>query len=381
MIRINIWTKDASGQVLLATLLFCFIFITLFVGLYKSGLLYNAKEQAIRASNSTALSAGAVYANGLQLVRVSNVILLGAAVIDLVAITLLLDATGGLASFLPSNMKDLNTRKLVQNIQKILFGVGIPSGVYPLLISTETLSIASQNGLKNNWPGLNPLSWSVPTSIPSPILIYNVATIGPGLAEAIVPNMALKFRDASLFLNALPKEKEVYKLKRKSNGQTVVFNSDQVEKVPNTNGLYRVKKELNIEDAGKFVSKDVSEGLSKLNKLIKFANLLAALTIDVTDRDDPPVHNIFVYASYPTSVTDSNGNSTAIQTLSQVNVSGTGLAAWNINDPPYISTLAATDPVELVKQVGIQSLVSQLIGSGKLPKITDIFGMVLNGSL
>lgn len=380
MIRINHWSKNPSGQVLLATLLFCFIFVTLFIGLYKSGLLYNSKERAIQASNLTALSAGAVYANGLQLVRVSNVILLGAAVIDLIAITALLDVTGGLASFLPANLKDLNTRKFVQTLQKILFGVGVPSGVYPLLISTETLSIATQNGLKNNWPGFNPLSWSLPIP-PSPLIIYNVATIGPGLAEAIIPNMALKFRDASLFLDALPKEKNVYKLKRKKTGETVILNSDQVEKVPNTDGLYRVKKDLEIEDAGKFVSKDVSEGLSRLNKLIKFANLLAALSIDVTDRDDPPVHNVFVYGAYPTAVKDSNGNNAEIQTLSQVNVSGTGLAAWNINDSPYISTLASTDPIELAKQVSIQTFLSQIIGSGKLPKITNIFGMAFNGGI
>src|SRR5665213_2684375 len=95
MIRIKHWTKNPSGQVLLATLLFCFIFVPLFVGLYKSGMLYNAKEQAIRASNLTAFSAGAVYANGLQLVRLTNVALLLAAAIDILAIAAVLEITGG----------------------------------------------------------------------------------------------------------------------------------------------------------------------------------------------------------------------------------------------------------------------------------------------
>ena len=215
MIRIKHWTKKPSGQVLLATLLFCFIFIALFVGLYKSGMLYNAKERAIRANNLTSLSAGAVYANGLQLVRLTNAILLGFAVADLIVITAALDLTGGLSLVLPPGFKDPNFRGMVQKRQAVLFGINQPSGLYPLLIFGETVSVANQNGLKSTWPTANPLSWSMPLP-PSPILVFNVTTIGSSdLAQAIVPNMALKFRTANFFLDAVPNEKKVYKYKNR----------------------------------------------------------------------------------------------------------------------------------------------------------------------
>ena len=227
MIRIKNWTNNPSGQVLLATLLFCFVFVALFVGLYKSGILYNTKEQAIRSSNLTALSAGAVYANGLQLVRLTNVALLLAAAIDILAIAAVLEITGGFSLILPSKFKDLNTRKLVQDVQSVLFGINQPIGIYPLLIFDETVSVASQNGLKSTFPSLNPLAWSLPIP-PSPILIFNVTTLGPNLAQAIVPNMALKFRTANFFLDTLPKPKKTYSYKSGKNGKIHTFNSDQV---------------------------------------------------------------------------------------------------------------------------------------------------------
>jgi len=380
MIRIKHWTKNPSGQVLLATLLFCFIFMALFIGLYKSGMLYNAKEQAIRSSNLTALSAGAVYANGLQIVRLTNVALLLAAAVDILAIAAALEITGGFSLIIPSQFKDLNTRKLVQDVQSILFGINQPIGIYPLLISDETISIASQNGLKSTFPSLNPLSWSLPIP-PSPILIFNVTTLGPGLAQAIVPNMALKFRTANFFLDTVPKPKKIYKYKSRKDGAIHYLNSDQVELAPNSQnkGQMRVKKGVGLEGEGYFVAEEVNAGLSKLNAVINIANFLAALQLDVTDRDIPAVHNIFVYASYPTSIKDPQNNNAEIQTLSQVNVLGTGLAAWNVNDSPYQATLAPTDPVELVKQLSIQTLLSQAISSIKLPSISNIFGTVVNG--
>jgi len=380
MIRIKHWTKNPSGQVLLATLLFCFIFMALFIGLYKSGMLYNAKEKAIRSSNLTALSAGAVYANGLQIVRLTNVALLLAAAVDILAIAAALEITGGFSLIIPSKFKDLNTRKLVQDVQSILFGINQPIGIYPLLISDETISIASQNGLKSTFPSLNPLSWSLPIP-PSPILIFNVTTLGPGLAQAIVPNMALKFRTANFFSDTVPKPKKIYKYKSRKDGAIHYLNSDQVDLAPNSQnkGQMRVKKGVGLEGEGYFVAEEVNAGLSKLNAVINIANFLAALQLDVTDRDIPAVHNIFVYASYPTSIKDPQNNNAEIQTLSQVNVLGTGLAAWNVNDPPYQATLAPTDPVELVKQLSIQTLLSQAISSIKIPSISNIFGTVVNG--
>jgi hypothetical protein len=381
MIQIKNWTKNPAGQVLLATLLFCFIFVALFIGLYKSGMLYNTKERAIRASNLTALSAGAVYANGMQLVRLTNAILLGFAVADLIVITTALDLTGGLSVIIPSNFKDPNFRKMIQDIQSVLFGINRPIGVYPLLISDETLSVAVQNGLRNTYPIGNPQSWSLPIP-PSPILLFNVVSLASDLPQAIIPNMALKFRTANFFLNAIPKEKKYYKYKSEESRKDVILNSDQVELAPNSKnkGQMRVKTGIG-KKSGQYVSEVVSEGLSKLNAIIKLANFLASLQLDVTDRDIPAIHNVFVYAGYPTSIQGPRNNNTEIQTLSEVSISGTGLAAWDINDPPYQTTLASTDPVELVKQLSIQTLLSKAIGSIKLPSISNVFGTVLNGKI
>jgi hypothetical protein len=193
--------------------------------------------------------------------------------------------------------------------------------------------------------------------------------------------MALKFRTANFFLDTVPKPKKIYKYKSRKYRTIHYLNSDQVELAPNSQnkGQMRVKKGIGLEGEGYFVAEEVSAGLSKLNTVINIANLLAALQLDVTDRDIPAVHNVFIYASYPTSIKDTQNNNAEIQTLSQVNISGTGLAAWNVSDPLYQATLAPTDPVELVKQLSIQILLSQAISSIKLPSISNIFGTVLNG--
>ena len=339
------------------------------------------KQRAIRASNLTALSAGAVYANGLQLVRYTNALLLTAAAINLVAIFAAGDLTFGAAYLLPDSDK-LALIKAVQYIQKMLFGIDEPFGIYPLLISDETLSIASQNGLKNTWPTTNPLSWSLPIP-PSPILIFNIATLDSNLAQAVIPNMALKFRNASFFLAGIPKEKKMYKYESEDDGKTRYLNSDQVElaRKSKNNGQMRVKTGSGLKGAGKFVTEVVSRDLSKLNKLIQFANLFAAINLDVTDRDVPAIHNIYVYASYPTPLKDSQNNNAEIQTLSETRVSGTGLAAWNLNDPPYHVTIAPTDPLELVKQLTIQTLISRAVNSIRPPSISNIFRIITNGSI
>ncbi|HET9870157.1 MAG TPA: hypothetical protein VFR02_06665, partial [bacterium] len=60
MRRLHPALAGPRGQVLLATLLFCFIFTVLFAGLFRSGLLYGLKERSVRACDLTALSSGAV---------------------------------------------------------------------------------------------------------------------------------------------------------------------------------------------------------------------------------------------------------------------------------------------------------------------------------
>jgi len=125
------------GQVLLATLLFCFIFLALFVGLYKAGTAYILKEKSRRATNLTALTAGAVYANGLQLVRESNVFVMAATALDLAQIVQKISPMFvGLPEDLPALIPaawaaDPNRREEVHKIQRIMFGIENRQGSTP----------------------------------------------------------------------------------------------------------------------------------------------------------------------------------------------------------------------------------------------------------
>lgn len=369
MTHIHRWSQKPSGQVLLATLLFCFIFITLFVGLFKSGLLFSAKERAIQAANMTALSAGAVYANGMQVVRLSNAIVFAIAI---GTVALLATGVGSLLE-VGAFLTGKNPIKLAQDVQKLLFGIDEPTGLYPILIFTETLSITSQNGLKNTWPNVfDPSTWKLPTSIPSPIMLFNVISIGPESIKSLNPNMALKLRDGSTLFK-IPK---LYKLVRDSDGKVFIYTQNQVEY---NEGLkhYRVKRGL--ENQYKTVSEIGLKGTDQANKVIQTLNSLSGMHLDVIDRDDPPLHNIFFYASYPTTASDQNGKNAEIQTLSQVTVSGSGLEFWKVSDPPYVATLSSTDPIELIKQSGFMAFIQNLLQSGKIPSLQDLFGKAPGG--
>ncbi len=368
MIRLKDWSRKPSGQVLLATLLFCFIFIALFLGLFKSGLLYSAKERATRASNLTVLAAGAVYANGMQVVRLSNMIVIATALASAALLATGVGELVALGSLFTLDFDPLAFVKAVQKVQDLLFGITTKlPGLYPLLITVETFSIAGQNGLKSTWPGFSPNNWKLPTSLPSPILFFNILSIGPKTTQALIPNMALKFRDGS-FLTML-KPKKFYQFTRVTDGKVFTYTEDQVELAPGSRGAsYRVKPGL--ENQYKFVTEIKIPGSEKLAKLANTINALTALKLDVTDRDDPPLHNIFVFGSYPTSIADPSGNKAEIMTLGQVTVSGSGLEAWKVSDPHYSAFLSPTDPIELAKEMGIQSILSQL---GNLLNLQNLF--------
>ncbi len=367
MTHIHRWSQKPAGQVLLATLLFCFIFITLFIGLFKSGLLFSAKERAIQAANLTALSAGAVYANGMQVVRLSNAIVFA---IALGSVALLATGIGSVLeiSSLLLGFNPFDVVKAAQNVQKLLFGIDEPSGLYPLLIFTETLSLTSQNGLKNTWPSLAPSTWQTPISVPSPLMLFNVASIGPETLKAVVPNMALKFRDGSFL--AVPKIPKLYQMN--DQGKIRIYTENQVEPAKNSRGAtYWVK--AGYVGAHRYVSEIKNAATDKANKIATIFSTLSAMKLDVIDRDAPPLHNIFFYAAYPTTAKDPNGKNAEIQTLSQVMVTGSGLEFWKVSDPPYITTLASTDPIELVKQSGFTSFMQNLLQGGNLQNLQDLF--------
>src|ERR1035441_8532391 len=146
------FNQNPLGQVLLATLLFCFIFIALFAGLYKAGTAYILKERSRRATNLTALTGGAVYANGLQLVREANLVIMAYAIKDAAELAKKcaedLEASPlGLIKLAYDLAKgDPNSRGEVQDIFDRAFGVD-ETGVYPLLIEGQAIATANENGL------------------------------------------------------------------------------------------------------------------------------------------------------------------------------------------------------------------------------------------
>jgi hypothetical protein len=401
MIKIKNSIEKAEGQILLATLLFCFIFSAFFIGVYKSGLIYSLKERAIRSSDLTALSAGAVYGNGMQLVRLSNAILMGFAMVDLALMALAV----ALSSFVSLGVSaavavkaDPHFRKIVQNLQRVLFGIGtspIP-GAYPLLIFSESLSIAEDNGLKNNWPLPAQLSWHIPFP-PSPIMLFNVEDSNP-LPMAVIPNMALKFRTADLFIPSLGdsggQKKSPYYFTKRSTGERIYVPEDQVEIAVNSknSGQMRVKKDaLGAISRGQFlavdkeIQKEAQEQAEKEFKKVSvekietslggLSSLLNGVQLDVTDEYDPPDHTVLVYSTLPTSVRDTQQASADLQCASEVSVAGTGLSAWNLSDPPYQCRLIATGPSRMAEIMNSQAQLKNLIGSNKIPPLSNIFNL------
>jgi len=400
MIRIKKTIENPQGQVLLATLLFCFIFFSLFIGVYKSGIVYSLKERATRSCDLTALSAGAVYGNGMQLVRLSNAILMGFAMVDLgiMALAVAFSSVVSLGALAAAAIKaDPHFRQIVQNLQRVLFGIGttpIP-GAYPLLIFSESLSIAEDNGLKNNWPLPAQLSWRIPFP-PSPIMLFNLEGSN-SLLISVIPNMALKFRTANLFIPSLEnsvKKTARYYYTNKSTGERIYVNADQAEIAPNSTnaGQMRVKKgALGKESNGKFLvinqeaekeaQKEADQEFKKASiqkietSLGGISSLLNGVLLDVTDQDTPPNHTVLVYSTFPTSVRNTNQASTNLECASEISVEGTGLSAWNLSDPPYQCRLISTDPNRIIEIINTQTQLKNLINSNKIPPLSNIFNL------
>ena len=387
MIKLQRWSTTPRGQVLVATLFFCFIFAALFVGVYKSGLLYNAKARAVRATDLTSLSAGAVYANGMQLVRLSNVFLMGFLALDIGIMLASLSITGGLGNWLLPKMP---LTKAVQTAQKILFGVGLPTGAYPFLIFSEANGVSKDNQLTNNWPSLT--SWTIPIP-PSPIFLFNFEG---NLPESFIPNMALKFRTLDVLLFKLPKNEKTsrYYYKEEKTGKIHYYNADEVEDARNPR--FPNQKRVWVGDRPKWVAlekdgekaaqeaekameaegKKAEKGaLQKLKDAVPYFGLFKQIPIDVTDRDDPPNHTVLVYSSFSSPPSALAGASNSLQSVSETSVEGSGLDASKIDDPPYCAKLKPTDPATLAKYLDIQNMIQETIHSGRLPSVGDMFNL------
>lgn len=386
--------EKPKGQALLATLLFCFVFAVLFAGLYKAGMVYSLKERANRGGELTAVSAGSVYANGLQLVRLTNVFLIAFAMLDLTIIAAKVAAAtvvslGALTAL--ALAADPKFRKIVQDLQSVLFGINTSPlpGLYPSLIFTESLSINDKNNLANNWfqGGLTSFKLPIP---PQPLFLFNMETTSPALLS-VVPSMALKFRTADQFIRAMddPEDQKVYY--RYKDSQTGEYHYVEEKDTELANGSVhagqRRTKEGNkllelkpvFTDAERQAAGDAEvalqkSGMQKIGGAFKaIAPLLSGITMDVTDRDDPPNHTFIAYTSLPTNLPKTTGPDQQIQSVSEVSVEGPGLAAWDLTKPLYQGRRVNLNPTRLAELLVAENTLQSLVDSKMIPSVANLF--------
>ncbi|SRR5579871_174985 len=329
--KLRDFNQNPLGQVLLATLLFCFVFIALFLGLYKSGQAYIVKEETRRAVNLTSLTGGAVYANGLQLVREANIVIMGSAAFDAAVIAqsigeaLLAPPPLDVAAVaLAAEKADPHSRNPAQDIFAAVFGVDTPAGIgaYPALIAGQAYLTANENSL----------------SLP-PYNAYNYETAKD--IDAVAPNMALRFRHADEFLpdnNVAP-----YSLMH--NGVRHYFYSDQVESADNPRHpkQMRVKKFSSSEFAGWWVRREkggLDDGgagnLSGQNPFSKVTGIgllkkyLHQFKLDITDRDDPPCHSFTTLGNMKVKT---GAQDKSLYEVGEVRVETKGISAWDTGKP------------------------------------------------
>lgn len=365
-------SESAAGQALLATLMFCFIFVVLFAGLYKAGLSYIQKEKALRGTDMTALSVGAVYANGLQLVRYSNVALMASLIADVVTYV----GTEGRV--------DLNLRGKIQNIQKKIFGIGQsgdePSLIsYPLLFWLEGLQMAKNNQLMCNWPGFSN-GFNLPL-LPLPMFLFNPET--SDLQRSLIPNMALKFRSAADFMPEFPSDKVFYfHADPNGSGRIIYHPLEEVE--PATDSEHRgqmwVKPGLPYQYTYCKMKPVVTPGVdpkfknSFLGKSLDATReLLKNIQFDVTHADDPHNHTVVVCDQLPSSISKNSGKDTLnFHSLSEIKLVGGGLAAWDIAQPKFKVRLIPFEPQKLPVLRDWFVSIPGLPSAPAIPRIGDI---------
>jgi hypothetical protein len=370
--------ENPAGQALLATLLFCFIFVVLFAGLYKAGLSYIQKERALRGTDLTALSVGAVYANGLQLVRYSNAALMGLVVADVLTYI----ATEGRV--------DLNLRGKMHTFQKWIFGIndkgdGPGIGAYPFLFWLEGVQIAENNQLLNNWPSFS-RGFHLPVP-PLPMFLFNAETTN--LQWLLIPNMALKFRSAVDLLPQIKNEKVLYFEEDKYHkGQLIYFPEEDVEPwvTSKHQGQMRVKIQGRYFHDGLKMKPVVTPGTNPADKdsflgksLQTATDLLKNIQFDVTHADDPHKHTVVVYDQLPSSVSQAQGKETLnFHSLSEAKLVGGGLAAWDILKPKFLVRLV---PFEIQNLPAIRDLIGSIPNvppAPAVPNISNILQKVLH---
>lgn len=336
-----------SGQVFIAFLFFVFFYAAALSTLVRAGRFYLEKSRARRAADLTVLSAGAVYANGLQLVRYSNAVLLLSLVVDLIAISFTQGA------------HDPKLRKHIQRAQSLFFGVPLPGfsafnlsfgsdgsmiGIYPTIFYAETMSLLRKNEIR------------IKTIIP--VLTYNQET--SSMVQRFLPHMALKFRTAADLLfpkSDDKKEENLYGFVEKKTNTLYVFTEEQVTHGTQSNGTpytlpkrkdwekHKFLKKLSADDLkdhdGPIVFAEGGGSLNdarkigvealkkKIAKVLSFARkLLEGIPLDVTHRDTPPNHTLVLYAP----LEEKNGT---YHLAAYCRLIGEGLAAWDIAKPPF----------------------------------------------
>lgn len=374
MIKLRHFIKEnPSGQVLLATLFFCFIFLALFVGLFKAGSSYIEKEKAMRSADLTALSVGAVYANGLQLVRYTNAALMVSAIIDVVTIA----ATEGAV--------DPKLRKVVQTVQSYIFGInkdtnGPGVGLYPVLMWVEGVELAGNNHLRNNWPF--PPNKFQPPIPPLPMFFFNPET--SDLQWMIIPSMRLKFRSAADLLNDNYQDEKVYYYHTNAQGQTLFYSPDQIEEAPNSQheGQKRVTGKGNLFlRLTPVVTPAIGDKKGSLSWALKNGlHFLANIPLDVVHADDPHNHTVIVYDQLPGSQQTTSGSDTLnYHVVSEMKLVGGGLAAWNLVAGDYFKVrLISIDLTQFPKIRDFVSSIPGVPGVPSIPKVQDILRQVLH---
>jgi len=343
MRSIDRFSNAPCGQVLLATLLFCFIFSAVFLGLFQAGMAYSQKERTRRACDLTLLSAGSVYANGLQWVRYSNVLLMLSVAGDLAMMGM------AIAPFIPgfpltvpeamvaAKQADPHTRRKVQLVQSHLFGIPLPDprrkdrvprplGIYPTWMEWEGHRAAGRNGFQQS-----PMNVQFFYNLPSP---WNSL-------ECRIPDMALRFRRAD---ELLPKEPSpLYSLH--SDGKRHYFSQDQVEPAQNPRDpdQMRVRSDLPSPFAGRWVRKENRldpKGPDPLTRSTGIGPstwdllrpLLKDIVLDVTHREEPSYHALSLAGRSAGTV--GRHGSGFLETAGVV-LEGGGLAAWDLDLPPF----------------------------------------------
>jgi hypothetical protein len=323
-------------------MLFCFLFMVLFAGVYKAGQMYRAKTLSARGADLCVLSGAAVYCNELQWVRYANAALLVAFSVDLIRMATAALAAGGLSAGSGALAAALavdrtNLRTPLQNALKPLFGIETTSGVLPWWIYRETREAAKGNRMAISPSAANALSIPMP-----PLLLFNLQTCG---ASSVLPNLNLRFRTLEELLSDLEDVAASEPLYL-SYDRAMTFTSSQVQPCKNAHPGQMCVKSGTPKYGGTYCESipGVEWGEAAENPILKpmlgkvkwalkaLRPLLKDIRLDITHRTNPPDHTLLFYGFL------SAGGRRYHQT-SEARVEGPGLAAWDIPAGPYRARL------------------------------------------